>query len=303
MTAAHAPPLFSCGHEVDPSPDAFGTLRDCTPLLHDVAALKKHMTEEGYVYLPGYLDVDAVLAARRAIVDRLVKIGALAPGRPAMDAVASANYDGVAKHELAQKVPQLETLLYTGKTMAFFERFLGGPVLHYDYTWLRVVAPGKGTPSHSDIVYMGRGTQNLFTAWTPLGDVDRVLGGLILLERSHLHEKLRQTYCKKDVDTYCTNKPSGAKNFAAFGNNGSLGANPPQVRRSLGGRWLTADYRAGDVVYFNAFLVHAGLDNQTDRIRLSSDSRYQLASEPADERWIGENPPAHGPLGKRGKIC
>jgi len=49
--------------------------------------------------------------------------------------------------------------------------------------------------------------------------------------------------------------------------------------------------------------VHASLDNQTNRFRLSSDSRYQLASEPADERWIGAHPAGHGPAGKKGKIC
>jgi len=49
--------------------------------------------------------------------------------------------------------------------------------------------------------------------------------------------------------------------------------------------------------------VHASLDNQSTRLRLSSDSRYQLASEPADERWIGPNPIAHGPAGKKGKAC
>ena len=303
MTTTDQLRLYSCGHELEAGDDCLGVLNDCTPILHDVAALRQHMNDEGYVFLPGYLDPYAVLAARRAIIERLDKIGALDRRYPLMDAVAHPNYHDVAKHELAQKVPALETLLYSGKTIAFFERFLGGPVLHYDYTWLRVVAPGKGTPAHSDIVYMGRGTQNLYTAWTPLGDVERSLGGVILLERSHHHQKLRETYCKKDVDTYCSNKPSGAKNYAAFGSNGSLGSNPTQVRRSLSGRWLTADFRATDVLFFNAFLVHGGLDNQTNRIRLSSDSRYQLASEPADERWIGENPPAHGPAGKREKIC
>jgi len=52
------------------------------------------------------------------------------------------------------------------------------------------------------------------------------------------------------------------------------------------------------------YTVHASLDNASgNRIRFSSDSRYQPASLPADERWIGENPPAHGLAGKRGRIC
>lgn len=40
-----------------------------------------------------------------------------------------------------------------------------------------------------------------------------------------------------------------------------------------------------------------------DALRLSTDTRYQLASEPVDERWIGENPIAHGLDAKKGMIC
>ena len=53
--------------------------------------------------------------------------------------------------------------------------------------------------------------------------------------------------------------------------------------------------------------LHASLDNQGDTIRLSSDTRYQRADEPIDERWItgphGEKPIAHGLAAKRGRIC
>jgi len=49
--------------------------------------------------------------------------------------------------------------------------------------------------------------------------------------------------------------------------------------------------------------VHASLDNPSGHVRLSSDSRCQPASEPADERWIGKNPIGHSTAGKRGHIC
>ena len=49
--------------------------------------------------------------------------------------------------------------------------------------------------------------------------------------------------------------------------------------------------------------VHASLDNPSGHVRLSSDSRYQPASEPADERLIGENPIGHSTAGKRWRIC
>jgi hypothetical protein len=37
--------------------------------------------------------------------------------------------------------------------------------------------------------------------------------------------------------------------------------------------------------------------------RRTAISHNQLASEPADERWIGPNPIAHGAAGKKGKVC
>ena len=50
------------------------------------------------------------------------------------------------------------------------------------------------------------------------------------------------------------------------------------------------------------FLVHASLDNRTpNRLRISSDSRYQRASDPIDDRWIGVKPPGHTTAGKRGR--
>ena len=89
----------------------------------------------------------------------------------------------------------------------------------------------------------------------------------------------------------------------AGGLNGWLSDDPNHIRKQLGGRWLTAEYNIGDVVIFGMNIVHGGMDNRCDRLRLSSDSRYQLAGEPVDERWIGEDPPGHSSAGKRGRIC
>jgi ectoine hydroxylase-related dioxygenase (phytanoyl-CoA dioxygenase family) len=186
--------------------------------------------------------------------------------------------------------------------MRFFSSFLGGEVRHFDFTWLRCISPGPATPSHCDIVYMGRGTRTLYTAWVPLGDLDFEMGGLMVLEGSHKNLRLQSTYGQRDVDLYCSNRPDDISRTAK-GSNGWLSEDPNHIRHSLGGRWLTAEYRAGDAMVFCMDLVHGGVDNRSDRLRISSDSRYQLASEPVDERWVGENPPGHGSAGKRGRIC
>jgi ectoine hydroxylase-related dioxygenase (phytanoyl-CoA dioxygenase family) len=59
------------------------------------------------------------------------------------------------------------------------------------------------------------------------------------------------------------------------------------------GRWATADMQAGDIVVFGMHLMHMSLVNTTDRLRLSCDTRWQPKDEPADERWVGEEPKGH----------
>lgn len=300
------PQLFSAGEPLDMT--HVGPLQDSTDLLGNPEALRARMAAEGYLYLPAFLDRAEVLAARREVVQRLADAGYLKPGTDPMEAIQHPD----AKNrnfqpELARNNTPLHTLLYTGRIIALYEQFLGGPVRHFDFTWLRSVGPGLGTPSHVDSVYMNRGTPRLFTAWVPLGDVTLDLGGLMVLEGTNNNQRLKETYGAQDVDAFCTNKPDATKWGKSFGTGGHLHGKPDQIRRSLAGengRWLTAGFRAGDLLTFTIHTVHASLDNRTpDRIRFSSDSRYQLASEPADERWIGPEPIGHSQAGKRGRIC
>jgi len=293
--------LSALGQQLELGPDCFGELKSSMDIIDDAAALRARMAEDGYLYLPGYLNRDEVLEGRREVLNRIAAAGAMHPDYPIEDAIPHLE-NTMARPSLKDVVDGNQAVLkvlYSGAMMEFYERFLGGEVLHFDYTWFRIVRPGNSTAPHMDTVYMGRGTPNLYTAWTPFGDIPLSMGGLTILEKSHLHERLNNNYGKKDVDTFCANRNNGH----AIGNGGSLSRNPVKLRQNLGGRWLSADYRAGDLLTFTIKTVHCGLDNRSDQYRLSSDSRYQLASEPADERWIGENPIAHGPNAKKGLIC
>lgn len=304
-TACLLPALYSGGQKLDDGDDALGLLESPCNAYTDRTLLQRHMAEDGYLFLRGCLDKDEVLAARRHILERVAAEGNLDPSAPLMEGRPKLDAKLQFRADLAQKDnAALQHLLYhpQGNLMRFFTSFLNGEVRHFDYTWLRCVSPGPSTPSHCDIVYMGRGTRRLYTTWVPLGDADFETGGLMILEGSHKNERLRNTYGQRDVDTYCSNRPEDQAR-TAFGSNGAFSDNANKVRHSLGGRWLTADYHIGDVVVFGMDLVHGGLDNRSDRLRISSDSRYQLASEPVDERWVGENPPAHGSAGKRGRVC
>ena len=39
--------------------------------------------------------------------------------------------------------------------------------------------------------------------------------------------------------------------------------------------------------------LHGSLDNTTDELRVSCDTRYQRADEPVDDRWMGDPPKGH----------
>ena len=127
----------------------------------------------------------------------------------------------------------------------------------------------------------------------------------MILEGSNRLDRVHNTYSKQDVDAYCVNYPTAdlyatgqKKGFAGY-----ISPNPVKLRETFGGRWLTNPYAAGDLLIFGMFTLHCSLDNHSPYIRLSTDLRYQLASEPADHRWTGEAPIGHSLAGKRGRIC
>jgi hypothetical protein len=295
--------LTSHGHEIDTSPAKFGELRDSSALADDAPALRARIAEDGYLFLRGYLDREAVIAARQEIFGKLARLGALDPAAPLLEAIAAPraerrDYAQAGWNDQAAFTKDLRTgtaireLCHRGRIIRFCEQFLGGEVRPLDYIWVRTVRVGGATGCHYDRVYMGRGTPNLYTAWIPIGDVPLGDGALLVLENSHRLEELKGTYGALDVDRDRDNNPYGG---------GWLSTNPVEVQERFGGRWLTADFQAGDLLVFTMVTLHCSLDNQSpvNRIRLSSDSRYQLASEPIDERWVGEDPIAHGETARR----
>ena len=306
MPAASITHLTAAGVTLDISSETFGYLRSSNDVLGNAEGLRGRMREDGYLLLRDILDHDDILAARSYIVNCLAGEGFLDDGHDPMEAIPGANANVAFRPDLAQANSALHKVLYSGAMMELFESLFEEEVLHYDFTWLRATMPGRSVPPHCDIVYMGRGTFDVFTAWTPLGDIAIDGGALMVLEGSHNKRDELAEYLSRDVDTYCSNGPNAEKIEKGEMNwewDGALDYDPAALRRRLGGRWLSTDYRIGDVLIFTMGTVHGSIDNFSKKIRLSSDSRYQRASEPADERWIGENPVAHGVAGKRGRIC
>ena len=283
-----------------------GSLRDSSDAANNYGELRNRLKADGYLFMRGYLDREEVLSVRSEISKEMSKRGLL-------DFRYFLNELKCRKDETVKFIPdiakgceKLQRLLYSGRLINFYENLYDEPIKHYDYTWLRAMPRGKGTNPHTDLPYMGRGTHNHMTCWVPYGDISYDLGGLAILEKSQERMDLLEKYVFRDVDSYCENNPREKTNAdqGKWTFTGTLSKNPKQLAEKFDRRWLTAEFRAGDFLTFNMFTVHAAMDNQSnDEYRLSSDSRYQRASEPIDERWIGHDPAGHTLAGKRGRIC
>ena len=143
---------------------------------------------------------------------------------------------------------------------------------------------------------LGRGSPDPLTARTPIGDCPVEKGGLTILEGSHRQQPVLD-YTELDVDEYCRNGldataiERGDQRWDQRANNGVFEVDAIAVRERLGGRWVTSDFRAGDLLVFTMQTLHASRDNQTEGFRLSSGSRYQLSAEPStNDGWVSGRP-------------
>jgi len=297
----------SLGHALETSDECFHWLQASTDILSDPAALWDRLDQDGYLYLPGLLDVNHVNSARKVFLRQLDDAGLIDHSRPIEAGIARQPWSSQLCHHLVKDNQPLLSVLYSGPMIEFYQALLGAAIRHFDFTWLRAIGPGPGTAPHCDAVYMGRGTRQLFTSWTPLMEISPEIGGLTIMPGSHRISSLH-AYRHGDVDTACTNRAPGepldVHGWVGPAGDGKLRSNPLELQQELRLPWATAEcYRPGDVVVFSIATIHGSLDNQSDRVRLSTDSRYQRADEPADERWIGASPIGHGPDSRRDVIC
>lgn len=321
--------LTASGHDLNTRDTHFGFVRPSNDLLGDREALQARLAEDGYLYLKNFLDKDKVLAARRSILERLAADNLLHPSRNLMDAVVHPEQleafeletkpefkssrslrkmkAGAFRPDIAVANREVEEVVFHPTIQNFYDNLFAETALHFDYIWLRVMGPGLGTPVHCDWVYMGRGSRQLLTCWIPYGEVPLHVGGLMVLEKSHLQADRIRKYLESDVDTYCENRPrevEKVKEKGGWSHPGWLSKYPHSLPDKFESRWLTAEcWEPGDFFTFSMTLIHGSLDNHSNEVRISTDVRYQPSSHPADERWIGPNPPGHSTAGKRGRIC
>ncbi|MEV6413490.1 phytanoyl-CoA dioxygenase family protein [Kribbella sp. NPDC051718] len=233
----------------------------------DREALRGRLARDGYLFLRGLLDPAVVLEFRRYYFE--------ATGVADSRGVPAEVERGELRRVLfGEVVPGAEYGAFCAQPAlrGWYEWFLGGETFLHRRKIIRHIAPGEAgigtaTQAHYDLVYLRGGTDQVLSAWIPLGDCPVSLGGLTYLEGSH-HRVLRE-------------EAAGTLKRPAA----SITADLPGLAESYDSRWLVADYEAGDVVIHTAHTVHAALDNVSSTMRLSTDIRYQLAAAPIDARW------------------
>ena len=251
--------------------------RAANDIQEDTEALQARIEEDGYLLIRDFYDIETVLAARIDILEQLSEQGRLAVDTPLEQGVIGLESAGaVLRNDVVVKLSNYLRVVNSARILTFFERFLGGPVLTLDHKWPRAVSRGVSTGAHYDIVFMGAGTNELYTVWTPLDDISLEMGPLAFCPGSNRLDILRSTYGTADAHNDLTD--------------GHLSRDPHELIDRLGVRWASTPFRAGDVMIFGMYFLHGSLDNVSDRFRISTDNRYQLASEPVDERHMGPHP-------------
>ena len=128
------------------------SLREANDLLNDPVALHARMEEDGYLLIRGLQKVENIQAARRVVLENLQANNQLDPKFPLDEAVAAEGARGrfIGGAKAVTHTPEFLSVVESPEIMGFFNHFLGGPSLTFDYKWLRAVGPGDdvtGNPS------------------------------------------------------------------------------------------------------------------------------------------------------------
>jgi hypothetical protein len=129
------------------------------------------------------------------------------------------------------------------------------------------------TPAHQDYYHF---RVDFVTAWVPFVDTDLSTGGLALRKDSH-KGGLYEHWFKDSIYLGVANTKQEDRDFVK---NGSVVVGGESKPADDSATWLRSDYQVGDVLIFLPKMVHRGLGNSSEQIRVSADFRYQRKGAP-----------------------
>jgi hypothetical protein len=237
-------------------------------LLNRPSELRARLGRDGYLYVSALLPPNDVLRLRHAVLGCCRAGSWLLPGSDAAEgrvdptkACVEPEPAFLAVYRQVQRLEEFHSFAHHPALLGLIQALLDEPCLPHPAKIARLSFPqntAHTTPAHQDYPFI-QGAAETFTTWIPLGDCPRELGGLEVNARTHV-EGIRPHHLSLGA--------------------GAMGIDPT----TLPDRWLTTDYKAGDVLVFHSHTVHRARPNLTrDQLRVSVDFRYQARSLPIAE--------------------
>jgi len=293
-------PLVSNGYTLSTAPQRLGWLTPTDPAL-PMEQLREQYKAQGYLWLKGVLDRDEVLAFRRRFFAALQDTGLLVAGSDPVEGRYSGNEDVIERDRVnkvyleSMRWPEYEQFCKTPRLWQFYQSFWEAEPYLHKRKLIRYNTPIENncTGGHYDLIYLRAGTDRICSSWIPIGDVPVAMGGLVYLEGSDtLGRKMEAEFTAKNATL------SPEERISAYNKNmkdgGWISTDLPALADLFNGRWLIANYEAGDMVVHSPYMLHASTLNRDPqrRIRLSTDIRYQRASDAIDPRWTEDWSPS-----------
>ncbi len=268
----------------------FVPFKDSRQHIEDAATLQSRFSDSGYLFFRNLIDRKRIESVRNRAIGALRAYGFVDE-----DAITEPIWSGKwpETNELSPdgavtadivKLGILEELARTPELIDLLGRLLGGDVFCWadNKTRIRMMLSGKKsmqvangpkfsftTPGHQDY-YFFRPVE-FCTVWIPLMDIDETVGGLAIGKGSK-QEGLHEVWWKGNEYLGVAESPEQADAWRADGGVVVAGT----VRKGNEGRaWLRSDFQMGDALIFHPLMMHAGIANDSDMVRISADFRYQ----------------------------
>ncbi len=291
------------------STSKFVPFKETDPYVEDPRALASTFADDGYLFFRNLLDKERVKTVRNSIINVLKEHGFVnknANSNPIWSGKWPESNefspDGVITKAVVD-LGVLETLSVAPELIEALERVLNGEI----FCWadnkgrLRLMLSGEKsmqvadgpkfsftTPPHQDY-YFFRPVE-FCTVWIPLMDIDSTIGGLAIERDSH-KEGLHEVWWKGKDYLGVAENPEQARIWREKGGIVVAGTTKPKNVERV---WLRSDYQLGDVLIFQPLMMHTGVVNTSDRVRISTDFRYQ-------RKGTQTNWESHTPMDKSSK--
>ena len=263
--------------------------------------LSTSYADNGYVFLRGVLDAAKIERVRDQVIGELKRHGF---ARPESSDFPLWSEKSPESDEMLPNGSIIGSLAASGilgelsrvpELLAALGKILGGDI----FAWqdsdarLRIVLGDKvsrdgdsaggpqfsfSTPPHQDYYFFR--PVRFCTVCIPLMDISEEVGGLAIRENSH-HEGLHDIWWKGKEFLGMATSPEQAHSWKEMGAVSVAGDTDPSDE-DRHKSWFRSDFQVGDALVIDNLMIHAGVPNQSDVIRLSADFRYQLKGTPTN---------------------